>query len=116
METYIGSDAALRLIVYGCIGYIFGALVMCAAAVSRGIAFLAEKGLVKRQLVAPIQLLHAVVAFGALFVLSMLIGRAFEGQLSQSGSIVMLVACALTVLAFARVFISLGVFRSGSST
>jgi hypothetical protein len=115
MDAFGSGDGTLNVLVYVCIGYLFGTLIMSAAAITRGLMLLGHAGILKQPLVISFQALHAAVALAAVMVLPMLIGRFFEGRLSELGSILMLAVCAATVFVMARVLVYLGLFRSSPS-
>ena len=115
MDALSPGEAPLNLLIYVCLGYLFGTLVMSAAAITRGLFILGQAGILKQPLVIGFQGLHAAVALATVLVLPTLIGRFFEGRVSELGGILMLAICAATVFVMARVLVHLGLFRSSHS-
>ena len=116
MDALGFGNGVLSLLVYVCLGYLFGTVVMSAAVIARGLVLLGQARILKQPLVLGLQAVHAAVALAAVLVLPSLIGRFFDGRLSELGSIIMLLVCAATVFVMARVLVYLGLFRSSPTT
>lgn len=101
----------MGILVHACLGYLFGTLVMSAAAIAKGLTLLGQARILSQLLVDGLQILHAAVALGAVLVLPMIIGRVFDGRLTHLGGIVMLAVFAVTVFLMTRVLMLLGLFR-----